>query len=104
MTTVKKLSISVPQDVAETLEAQGPGKASAYVTGAVRAQRAWEQFRDEQARRGATLTSEGMVAARARRYTVQAEWPAERFAAVRERVRQHIEQEQAGGDQPASAA
>ncbi|WP_433458526.1 hypothetical protein [Micromonospora sp. CA-248212] len=84
------------------LEQQGPGKASAYVTGAVRAQRAWDQFRDEQARRGVTLTLEGLAAARARRYAVQAEWPAERFAAVRERVRQHMEQ--AGGDQSASAA
>jgi hypothetical protein len=104
MTTVRKLSISVPPDVAETLEQQGAGKASAYVTEAVRAHRAWEQFRDEQARRGVALTEEGMAAARARRYAVQAEWPSERFAAVRERVRQHMEQEPASGDQPASAA
>ncbi|MDM4719140.1 hypothetical protein QTQ03_05835 [Micromonospora sp. WMMA1363] len=100
----RKLSISVPPDVAETLESQGKGKASAYVTGAVRAQRAWEDFRDEQARRGVILTEEGMAAARARRYAVQAEWTPERIGALRQQVREHMESELSGGDQQAPAA
>lgn len=104
MTEFRKLSISVPPDVAETLESQGKGKASAYVTGAVRAQRAWEQFRDEQARRGIAITEEGVAAARARRYAVQAEWTPERYAVLRQQVREHMERGVSDGDQQAPAA
>ncbi|MEU5940950.1 hypothetical protein ABZ807_17555 [Micromonospora sp. NPDC047548] len=99
---VRKLSISVPQDVAATLAEQP--NASAYITQAVRDRRAVDQFRAEQARRGVQLTEEGMAEARARRRRVEAEWPAERYDAVRERVREHMQDDLVGGDRPASAA
>lgn len=102
MTTVKKLSISVPQDVAETLEQQGPGRASAYVTEAVRAHRAWESYQAMMADAGVQLTEEGMAASRARRYEIQAQWPKERSEGVRERVRQHLADKRAGRQAPAA--
>ncbi|MFU8852331.1 hypothetical protein ACNAW0_15285 [Micromonospora sp. SL1-18] len=100
--TKRRVTVSVPEDVAETLEQQPKGQASAYVTEAVRGHRAWEQFRAEQARRGVPLTEQGMTEARARRYDLRSQWPAERYEALRERVRRHVEDGQA--DQQAPAA
>lgn len=100
--TKRRVTISVPPDVAEALEQQP--NASAYVTETVRARRSFEQFRDLMAEAGVPLTEEGMAAARARRLAVQADWTPDRVAALRGRVRAHMEAELPGGDRQAPAA
>ncbi|MEV6376896.1 hypothetical protein [Micromonospora musae] len=87
-TPVRKLSISVPPDVAERLE-QEPN-ASAYVTQAVRDRMRLEAMDAELAHTGIEITEQGVAEARARRAAVEAEWPAERRQSVRDRVRQHL--------------
>ncbi|MEV6369336.1 hypothetical protein AB0L86_20850 [Micromonospora musae] len=85
---VRKLSISVPPDVAERLE-QEPN-ASAYVTQAVRDRMRLDALDAELAHTGIEITEQGVAEARARRAAVEAEWPAERRQSVRDRVRQHL--------------
>ncbi|MEU5565078.1 hypothetical protein [Micromonospora musae] len=87
-TPVRKLSISVPPDVAERLE-QEPN-ASAYVTQAVRDRMRLDALDAELAHTGIEITEQGVAEARARRAAVEAEWPAERRQSVRDRVRQHL--------------
>ncbi|MEU6203724.1 hypothetical protein ABZ814_09050 [Micromonospora musae] len=87
-TPVRKLSISVPPDVAERLE-QEPN-ASAYVTQAVRDRMRLDAMDAELAHTGIEITEQGVAEARARRAAVEAEWPAERRQSVRDRVRQHL--------------
>lgn len=48
------------------------------------------EFRAELARRGMVITEEGRARARARLAQAAAEWPPERFAALRERTRQEV--------------
>lgn len=91
---VRKLSISVPPDVAERLE-QEPN-ASAYITQAVRDRMRLDALDAELAHAGMQITDQGVAEARARRAAVEAEWPADRRQAVRDRVRQHILDEAAG--------
>jgi hypothetical protein len=91
---VKKMSISVPQDVAETLAEQP--NASAYVTAAVRHRRRVDGMRDLLGRAGIQVTEEGVAAARARRLALEAEWTPERWAALRERVSHAIESDPDG--------
>ncbi|SCF01174.1 hypothetical protein GA0074696_2209 [Micromonospora purpureochromogenes] len=101
---VRKLSISVPPDVAERLE-QEPN-ASAYITQAVRDRMRLDALDAELAHAGIEITERGVAAARARRAAVEAEWPPERRQEVRERVRQHMRDEAAGAagalDEPAA--
>ncbi|WP_047891197.1 hypothetical protein [Micromonospora sp. RV43] len=98
---VRKLSISVPPDVAERLE-QEPN-ASAYITQAVRDRMRLDALDAELAHAGIQITEQGVAAARARRAAVEAEWPTERRQAVRERIRQHMQEEIASAlDQPAA--
>ncbi|RKN22556.1 hypothetical protein D7147_07885 [Micromonospora musae] len=85
---VRKLSISVPPDVAERLE-QEPN-ASAYVTQAVRDRMRLDALDAELAHTGIEISEQGVAEARARRAAVEAEWPAERRQSVRDRVRQHL--------------
>lgn len=88
------MSISVPPDVAEILAEQP--NASAYVAEAVRDRKRLEDLETELARAGIAVTEQGVAAAKARRAAVDAAWPAERYAAVRDRVRQHLSDEAVG--------
>ncbi|WP_326550750.1 hypothetical protein [Micromonospora sp. NBC_01813] len=102
-TPVRKLSISVPPDVADRLE-QEPN-VSAYVTQAVRDRIRLDALDTELAHAGIPITEQGVAAARARRAAVEAEWPAERRQAVRDRVRQHLNDDATGttgSQQPAA--
>lgn len=99
---VRKLSISVPPDVAEQLE-QEPN-ASAYVTLAVRDRMRLDALDAELAHTGIEITPQGVAAARARRAAVEAAWPQERRQAVRDRVRQHLLLDEAAGTGQHSAA
>lgn len=100
--TKRRVTISVPSDVAEALERQP--NASAYVTETVRARRNFEEFRDLVAEAGVHLTEQGMAVARARRLAVEAEWTPERVAALRARVRDHAAAELFNGNQQTPAA
>ncbi|MFY1696788.1 hypothetical protein O7623_21450 [Solwaraspora sp. WMMD791] len=98
---MKKLSISVPQDVADTLAEQP--NASAYVTEAVRGRMRLDALRAELAESGIEVTEAGLAAARARRATVDMQWPAERYDVVRDRVRQHLRDEESPAGQAPAA-
>lgn len=102
-TPVRKLSISVPPDVADHLE-QEPN-VSAYVTQAVRDRMRLDALDTELAHAGIPITDQGVAAARARRAAVEAEWPADRRQAARDRVRQHLHDDATGttgSQQPAA--
>ncbi|MFI6824203.1 hypothetical protein ACIBJE_25170 [Micromonospora sp. NPDC050187] len=86
---VRKLSISVPADVADRLDAES--NASAYIVGAVRARMRLEQLEVILARRGMTVTAEGRARAAAAMANAEAEWTTERRAELRERSRQGAE-------------
>jgi hypothetical protein len=88
---VRKMSISVPPDVADHLDGLGRGNASAYVTQAVRDRMRLDELDAELAHQGITCTEAGLAAAGARRRQVEAEWPRERREALRARVRQHVQ-------------
>jgi hypothetical protein len=88
---VKKLSISVPPDVAERLE-QEPN-ASAYVTQAVRDRMRLDALDAELAHQGIQVTDEGVARAKVTRAAVDAAWPAQRYQAVRDRVQHAIDQD-----------
>ncbi|MFI9531443.1 hypothetical protein [Micromonospora rosaria] len=88
---VRKLSISVPPDVAERLE-QEPN-ASAYITQAVRDRMRLDALDAELAHAGIEVTEQGVAEARARRAAVEAEWTSQRRQALRDRVRQHLRDE-----------
>ncbi|MGC4805534.1 hypothetical protein [Micromonospora sp. DT233] len=81
----RKLSISVPEDVADRLEAEP--NASAFVADTVRARIELEQLATLHQDLGITVTAEGVTRARARRLAVEAEWTPERRVALREDVR-----------------
>ncbi|MER6757581.1 hypothetical protein ABT235_25745 [Micromonospora echinofusca] len=98
--TKRRVTVSVPEDVAETLEQQP--NASAYVAQAVRDRRRMDEFRALTADAGVQLTEQGMAEARARRLQVQAQWPRERYEAVRDRVRQHMQDEADDAGRPAA--
>lgn len=82
---VRKLSISVPPDVAERLEREP--NASAFLVDAARALMRREALDAELAHRGIPVAEEGVARARAARAAVDVAWSAERYEAVRERVR-----------------
>ncbi|WP_405105715.1 hypothetical protein OG559_19460 [Micromonospora sp. NBC_01405] len=81
----RKLSISVPEDVADRLEAEP--NASAFVADTIRARIELEQLTNLNRDLGITVTAEGVARARARRLAVEAEWSPERRAALREDIR-----------------
>ncbi|MCI4067080.1 hypothetical protein MRQ36_32755 [Micromonospora sp. R77] len=91
---VRKLSISVPPDVAERLEREP--NASAYLVEAARALMRREALSAELAHQGIPVTEEGVTRARAARAAVDAAWPSERYQAVRERVQAAIDTEATG--------
>jgi hypothetical protein len=66
----RKLSISLPDDVAEFLD--GVDNASAYIAEAIRADIGRRQFRAMLARHGHPVTDEGVAAAGARLRAAQA--------------------------------
>ncbi|MET7806214.1 hypothetical protein [Micromonospora chersina] len=82
---VRKLSISVPPDVAERLEREP--NASAFLVDAARALMRREALDAELAHQGIPVAEEGVARARAARAAVDVAWSAERYEAVRERVR-----------------
>ena len=57
--TAKKITISIPEDVAEQLA--GVSNVSAYVTEAIRTVRQRETFREMMARHGVTVTDAGVA-------------------------------------------
>lgn len=95
---VRKLSISLPEDVARHLDSQGKGRASAYVAEAVRRHAALEDFTREMAERGVVITEKGMDHAHARRIAAKGAWTPERRAAVEERMRQTMAEETGSGE------
>lgn len=97
---VRKLSISVPPDVAAALDAAP--NASAYVTAAVRDRQRLDAVRAELAHAGIQVTEQGLTDARARRAAVDAEWPPERYDEVRDRVRQRLRSEEHSLQEPAA--
>lgn len=98
---VRKLSISVPPDVADRLEREP--NASAYVTRAVRDRMRLDALDAELAHAGIPVTEQGVAHARARRAAVEAEWSGPRRESVRERVRQHLRDEAGGAPQQSVA-
>ncbi|MCW3820012.1 hypothetical protein ONA91_36830 [Micromonospora sp. DR5-3] len=88
---VRKLSISVPPDVAERLEREP--NASAYLVHAARVLMRREALDAELAHHGITVTDEGVARARAARAAVDVSWPAERYQAVRDRVRGAVDED-----------
>lgn len=101
MTNVRKLSISVPADVAERLD-RAPN-ASGYVTDAVRARVRAEQVDDLLASQGIVVTPERRAQAAAARARARAAWTPERWEQLQDRVRREV-QEMFGGDSPATQA
>ncbi|WP_405432948.1 hypothetical protein [Micromonospora sp. NBC_00617] len=98
---MRKLSISVPPDVAERLEHEA--NASAYITQAVRDRMRLDALDAELAHQGIQITDQGVAEARARRAAVEAEWSPERREALRERARRHALNAAAGTvEQPAA--
>ena len=97
---VRKLSISVPPDVAERLEREP--NASAYLVDAARALMRREALAAELAHQGISVTDEGVARARATRAALDAAWPAERYQALRERVRRTAREDPAAGRAPAA--
>ncbi|MFG2052508.1 hypothetical protein ACGFI9_00635 [Micromonospora sp. NPDC048930] len=91
---VRKLSISVPPDVAERLEREP--NASAYLVHAARVLMRREALEAELAHQGIALSEEGAARARAARAAVDAAWPADRYQAVRERVRHAVDADTTG--------
>ena len=85
----RKLSISVPEDVADRLEREP--NASAFVVDAVRTRMRVEELSALTADVGIAVTPEGVARARARRRAIEAEWTPERFAAAREETRRAAE-------------
>jgi hypothetical protein len=86
---VRHIRIAVPADVADRL-AQEPDAGGAIIADAVRARMRMEALQQLEAahpHRPINVTPEGIARARARRKQVEAEWPPERRAALREYVR-----------------
>ncbi|MEU5939821.1 hypothetical protein ABZ807_11615 [Micromonospora sp. NPDC047548] len=94
----RRFTISVPPDVAQTLESQGNRMASAYVTESVRRRKRVEQHKELLLAAGIHVTEQGLAEARARRLGVEAEWPQERFEAERAKIRADMEAELSGDD------
>lgn len=102
MTNVRKLSISVPEDVAARLE-QAPN-ASGYVTDAVRARMRAEQLDALLADEGISVDPEGRARAAAARARQAAEWTPERWEQLRQRSRRAAQEMFPDPPAPASAA
>jgi hypothetical protein len=98
----RKLSISVPEDVADRLEREP--NASAFVADAVRTRMRLEELSSLSAEAGMTITREGVARARARRLAVEAEWTPERFAGAREETRRAAESAFIGPGSPRGSA
>jgi hypothetical protein len=92
----RRLTISVPPDVAETLAEQP--NASAYVTETIRARKRLDALRAEFAAMGIQVTEQGLANARARRAAVEAEWTKERREASRNKARTAMLAELAAAD------
>lgn len=82
---VRKMSISVPPDVAARLDREP--NASAFLVEAARVRMRSEALDAELAGRQMRVTPEGRARAAAERAAVGAEWTPERYAAARERSR-----------------
>lgn len=91
---VRKLSISVPPDVAERLEREP--NASAFLVDAARALMRREALDAELAHQGIPVAEEGVARARAARAAVDVAWPVERYEAIRERVRHATADDETG--------
>lgn len=98
---VRKLSISVPPDVAERLDREP--NVSAYLVDAARALMRREALAAELAHQGIQVTEEGLARAKAARAAVDAAWPSERYQAVRERVRHALQEETTGAPKAPAA-
>lgn len=83
---VRKLSISLPGDVAARLDQED--NVSAFVADTIRARMRSEQVNALLRERGVVPTADGVARAAAARAAVEAEWPAERFEQTRQRIRQ----------------
>ncbi|MGC4772372.1 hypothetical protein ACLQ25_25790 [Micromonospora sp. DT44] len=94
----RRFTISVPPDVAQTLESQGNRLVSAYVTESVRRRRRVEEHKELLLAAGIHISEQGVAEARARRLGVEAEWSAQRFEAERARIRAAMEAEMNGDD------
>lgn len=92
----RRLTISVPSDVAERLNREP--NASAYVVQTVRARIRADAVRAELAAAGITVTEAGAARARARRLAVEADWPRERRDAARRRALDTMRAEIPAGD------
>ncbi|WP_434741144.1 hypothetical protein [Micromonospora sp. SH-82] len=97
----RKLSISVPEDVAERLEREE--NTSAFLVETVRARIRLDELAALHREFGIEVTPEGVANARARRAAVEAEWTPQRRAAVRERARQGALDEPGHLTQPSAA-
>lgn len=82
---VRKLSISVPPDVAARLEREP--NASAFLVEAARARMRSEGLDAELSARQMRVTAEGRARAAGRRAAVDADWTPDRYEAARERSR-----------------
>jgi hypothetical protein len=100
-TPVRKISISVPPDVAARLDREA--NASAYLVEAARARMRSEELSAVLAERGMTVTPEGRARAAATRAAVMADWPPERWEELRERIRREA-REMVDPNPPASVA
>lgn len=84
----RKLSITVPDDLAERLDREPDAEAFLIETARTRVRA--EEFRAMLTEQGMVVTPGGRARAAARLAQAAAEWPPERFAAVREQVRQNV--------------
>lgn len=99
---VRKISISVPEDVATRLDREP--NASAYLVDAARARMRSEELGALLAERAMTVTAEGRARAAAVRAAVTADWPPERWEQVRERTRREAQEMFTQPGTPASGA
>lgn len=80
---IRRITISLPDDLAEVLSQEG--NVSAYIAGAIRQRMEREQTRRLLDEHGfPPITDEGIARARARRLAVAAKMTPERYAALRE--------------------
>src|SRR3954470_12891793 len=80
---MKRLTISVPDDVADRVDREA--NVSAYVTDAVRARIHAERLTTLLRDQGVTISPEGRALARAKLDAADRAWPPERYADARQR-------------------
>jgi post-segregation antitoxin (ccd killing protein) len=85
--SVRKLSISVPPDVAARLDQEA--NVSAFVTDTLRARIRREEYDAILAERGMTLTPEGLARAAERR--LAAGQPSSAYPQIRDRIRRELD-------------